>query len=338
MNRRELMRSASLGAMCGAAALLDGGLRQARAESMKVHSLWKAWDALVSDAKFISLSHVLTQSSPLWPGFPKTTKFTRGQGRMSANDPLGEFTYEATGLETTSYALAEDQFGTQLDPPAHWHQCMAAIDELPPTLALRKLCVISIADKVAERPDYALTLNDVKHWESLNGPVPTGSVVMVRSDWYKRWPDPVRFTPADNRIPGVTLDALKYLHLEKNILFHGHEALDTDATPTLIGEDWLMNNGYPQAEGVANLDLVPETGALITVGYPRFKGGTGGFASYVAICDASWPHGTAIDTKAESPFPIRANRLVWNAEKGMRERTAACDKPKGKGSFNDFGR
>jgi hypothetical protein len=27
-------------------------------------------------------------------------------------------------------------------------------------------------------------------------------------------------------------------------------------------------------------------------------------------------------------------RLVWNEAKGMRERTAACDKPKGKQSFN----
>ena len=32
-------------------------------------------------------------------------------------------------------------------------------------------------------------------------------------------------------------------------------------------------HGYAQAEGVANLDKVPETGALVIVGYPKFGGG-----------------------------------------------------------------
>ena len=31
---------------------------------------------------------------------------------------------------------------------------------------------------------------------------------------------------------------------------HGHEPLDTDTTPTLEGEAWLMHNGYTQAESV----------------------------------------------------------------------------------------
>ena len=37
---------------------------------------------------------------------------------------------------------------------------------------------------------------------------------------------------------------------------------------------------------------------------------------------------------AEAPLPYDEKRLVWNETKGMRERTAACDKPKGKQSFN----
>ena len=35
-----------------------------------------------------------------------------------------------------------------------------------------------------------------------------------------------------------------------NILLHGHERLDTDSTPTLIGEDGLMNIRCMQAGGV----------------------------------------------------------------------------------------
>jgi hypothetical protein len=63
--------------------------------------------------------------------------------------------------------------------------------------------------------------------------------------------------------PGV--EGLQFLHEERHILFHGHEPLDTDTTPNLEGEAWLMQNGYAEAEGVANLDRVPEKGCLITI-------------------------------------------------------------------------
>lgn len=95
-----------------------------------------------------------------------------------------------------------------------------------------------------------------------------------------------------------------------------------------------MNNGYMQAEGVTNLDQVPSTGALVAIGFPRLKGGTGGFASFTAICPANWPHGVRPVDAAEAPLPYNAQRLVWNETKGVRERTAACDKPKGKQSMN----
>jgi kynurenine formamidase len=277
---------------------------------------------------------VLAPDSPIWKGFPPTTRFTRGEGRLDDAAPYAPLTYEQSGFETTGYTLASDQFGTQLDPPAHWHPCFPSIDELPPTLALRKLAVISIADKVVADPSYALTLGDVLAWERAHGPVPQGAVVMVRSDWSKRWPDAAAFQPADGKFPGVSLEALKFLHTERKILLHGHEPLDTDSTPTLVGEDWLLNNGYMQAEGVANLDQVPETGALVAVGFPRFAGGTGGYASFTAICPPDWTEGVRIGDVAEAPLPYNDKRLVWNEAAGRRERSAACDKPKGKLSLN----
>jgi kynurenine formamidase len=79
-------------------------------------------------------------------------------------------------------------------------------------------------------------------------------------------------------------------------LFHGHEPLDTDSTPNLEGEDWLMHNGYTQAEGVANLDQVPEAGALVVIGYPKFAGGLGGYAPLccsLSVRLALWCHDRA---------------------------------------------
>ncbi|MGD8322268.1 MAG: cyclase family protein, partial [Gemmatimonadota bacterium] len=211
-----------------------------------------------------------------------------------------------------------DQFGTQLDPPAHWAPEYPSIDELPVTYALRPLVVISIVDQVAEQPGYHLQVADIEEWEGRNGRIPEGSVVMVRSDWSKDWPDPALATRTV--FPGVSLDALEFLHEQRHILFHGHEPLDTDTTPTLEGEDWLMHHGYAQAEGVAHLDQVPETGCLVAVGYPRFKGGVGGFASYVAICPAGWTSGVSVGQMPEAPLPRSDTPLHWDSAQGMRVR------------------
>lgn len=330
MDRRRLLKLTSI-AFAGGAALPAAAPAVAKGGGP---GLWSVWDAAFAKARFVSLSHVLAPDSPVWKGFPATTRFQQGTGRMDDKSPYAPFTYDKTGLETTAYTFATDQFGTQLDPPAHWHPCFPSIDELPATLALRKLVVISIADRVQADPNYHLSVEDIRAWERTHGKVPAGSVVMVRSDWSKRWPDSEKMQPADEKFPGTKLEALKLLHLERKILLHGHEPLDTDSTPTLVGEDWLMNNGYMQAEGVTNLDQVPPTGALVAIGFPRLKGGTGGFASFTAICPADWTHGQRMGEVPDAPLPYNEKRLVWNEAKGIRERTAACDKPKGKQSFN----
>ena len=154
-------------------------------------------------------------------------------------------------------------------------------------------------------------------WEKAHGRIPEGSVVFVRSDWSKDWPDPALSTRTP--FPGVSLDALKFLHEQRHILFHGHEPLDTDTTPTLEGEAWLMHNGYTQAEGVANLDQVPEVGALVAIGFPRLKGGVGGYASYVAICPPGTAKGERISGN-DAPLPKSDQLLHWDTELGYRVR------------------
>lgn len=277
------------------------------------HSLWDVYARYFQQAKYVDLTHTITPSIPVWSGFAPS-KFGR-----TLNPKTGKpYTYQDDGAEAGSYVLSADQLGTQLDPPAHWSPDYPAIDELPPTFAVRPLVIISIVDQVAKDPGYQMTVDDVKAWETAHGLIPPGSVVFIRSDWSKRWNEPG--LAAEAVFPGVKLEALKFLHLERHILFHGHEPLDTDTTPTLEGEAWLLKNGYTQAEGVAHLDEVPETGALVEIGYAKFGGGTGGFARYIAICPPDWPHGVTIDPAKESPLPKLPRPLKWNDAAGMRLR------------------
>ncbi len=120
----------------------------------------------------------------MWKGFGPAT-FT-----ATVDPSTGmPYTYAKDGFEATHYDLPTDQFGTQLDPPAHWAPEYPGIDELPATYAVRKLVVISIVPQVRKNPVYALSVNDIKAFERKHGRIPEGSVVMVRSDWSKRWTD-----------------------------------------------------------------------------------------------------------------------------------------------------
>jgi kynurenine formamidase len=275
--------------------------------------LWRVYDDSLKGAKYVDLTHTITPSIPVWAGFGPST-FS-----PATNPDTGQpYAYAKDGFEATRYLLQTDQLGTQLDPPAHWAPEWAAIDEVPPTFAVRPLVVISIVKQVKRNFNYALTVNDVRRWERHHGRIPRGSVVMVRSDWSKRWPDPVLSTLKE--FPGVSLAALKFLHHKRHILFHGHEPLDTDSTPTLEGEAWLMHHGYAQAEGVANLSRVKQKGCLIEIGYPKFGGGLGGYARFIAICPPSWRYGVSVGDVPEAPLTKYGHVLEWDTALGMRTR------------------
>ena len=279
--------------------------------------LWKVYDNALSRARYIDLTHRITPDIPVWKGFGPS-KFD------PANNPeTGQpYTYAKDGFEATNYTLATDQLGTQLDPPAHWDPNYPAIDELPATYAVRPLVVISIVPQVRKDPKYALQVSDVRRFERRHGRIPRGSVVMVRSDWSKRWtedPQQAKALAADPAFPGVSLKALKFLHIKRHILLHGHEPLDTDTTPTLEGESWLMHHGYTQAEGVDNLGAPAQTGCLVDIGYPKFAGGVGGYARFVAICPPSVKAGRRISGR-DAPLPRSSAALHWDERRGFRVR------------------
>lgn len=299
-----------LGIFLSVIACVSIAIAQPHSESQ----LWQIYQQSLKSAKYVDLTHTITPSMPVWAGF--------GSPKFSAtvNPKTGKaYTYFSDGFEATSYVLPTDQLGTQLDPPAHWNPNYPSIDELPPTFAVRPLVVIPIQNQVARDPNYSLQVSDILAWEKRHGKIPEGSVVFVRSDWSKEWSKPDFATRT--LFPGVSLDALKFLHLQRRILFHGHEPLDTDSTPTLEGEAWLWKNGYTQAEGVANLDRVPETGALVVIGYPKFQGGLGGYARYIAICPPDWRYGLSVGQVPESPLEKAAKPLHWDEQLGIRVRS-----------------
>ena len=87
--------------------------------------LWPLYESVFKGCRYVDLTHAFSPGIAVWPGFGRAAfKPTRAGANMPGYIAKGqEFTYNAHGFIATAYELPTDQYGTQLDPPAHWDLC-----------------------------------------------------------------------------------------------------------------------------------------------------------------------------------------------------------------------
>ena len=239
---------------------------------------------VIRQKQFVDLTHAFRPGIPHWPGFPDEKRETiygydKGVGTMGS------------GFFAQRYSLV-GQWGTHCDPPAHFVRGLRTIDQIDLKEMILALVVIDVHEKVAENPDYTVTLDDVRAWERRHGPIPAGAFVALRTDWSKRWPDMKAMRNADAEgtahHPGWSREVLEYLYEKRNITASGHETTDTDpGIATSKGdyslETYILSRNCYQIELLANLDKVPESGAIAVVTFPKPQGGSGFPARVFAI-------------------------------------------------------
>ena len=80
--------------------------------------------------------------------------------------------------------------GTHFDAPVHWISGRdykdGSTDTIPVKNFVAPVCVIDCSAETAKNPDFLLTVDGVKAWEKKHGDIPSGSWVLMRTDWYKR--------------------------------------------------------------------------------------------------------------------------------------------------------
>ena len=108
-------------------------------------SFWALYESTFKTAKYVDLTHAFEPVQPVWPGFgPAQFKPAVAGSDLGDYAKKGdEFTYEKHGFIATAYELTTDQYGTQLDPPAHWDNLGATISDLPASFTLRPLVMNS---------------------------------------------------------------------------------------------------------------------------------------------------------------------------------------------------
>ncbi len=246
-------------------------------------TLKDAWQLIITK-RFVDLTHAFSAGIPHWKGFPDEKReilywYEPGVGTLGTGFYAQVFTHVG-------------QWGTHVDPPAHFVEGLRTVDQISVKEMILPLVVIDVHKKVANNPDYTITMEDIKAWEKRHGSIPGGAFVAMRTDWCKRWPNMEAMQNKDvNGIahyPGWSLEVLKYLYEDRKITSSGHETTDTDPGIATSKDDYsletyiLKQNRY-QIELLTNLYEVPETGALVVVAFPKPKNGSGFPARVFAI-------------------------------------------------------
>jgi kynurenine formamidase len=231
--------------------------------------------------RWVDLTHSFAPGIAHWHGFPDEEReslyhYDEGVGRIGSGIWIHRYSHVG-------------QWGTHADPPAHFVRGTRTLDQIDVKEMVLPLVVIDIHDKAAKNADYAVAIEDVRAWESKHGKVPEGCFVALRTDWSKRWPDPRAMLNQDSageHFPGWSMPVLKYLFEERKITACGHETSDNAPgiiDPHMAMERYVLGTNHYQIELLANLDQVPEHGALIVAAFPKPKNGTGFPARAFAI-------------------------------------------------------
>ena len=246
-------------------------------------SLWPLQKTL-AQKQFVDLTHDFAPGIPHWPGFPDEARKTIYWYDKRPDTMGGGFFSEVF--------THVGQWGTHVDPPAHFVKGLRTVDQIEPREIKLPLVVIDAHRETERNPDYTVTIERIEKWEKAHGRIPPGAFVAMRTDWSKRWPDPEKMKNKDAEgvahYPGWSMPVLKLLYERRKITASGHETTDTDPGIATTKDDYsleayVLGTNHYQIELLTNLDQVPEAGAIAVVSFPKPKGGSGFPARVFAI-------------------------------------------------------
>ncbi len=223
-------------------------------------------------SKVVDLTHVYDSSFPTFDGKP------------------GIELEWAADIKKDGYQLHKltifEHTGTHIDAPLHFSADGASVDQLEPQKLVAPLIIVDITDRAGEDANSTVEAADIENWISVNGEVPAGAVVALRSGWSKKIGTTVFRNDDAGKFafPGFAESATDLL-LSLDVVAIGVDTLSLDpgnSADFAVHNSWLPAGRYG-IEGLNNLEAVPVKGATIIVGAPTHRGGTGGPARVLAL-------------------------------------------------------
>lgn len=226
-----------------------------------------------SDVVF--LSHVLAESTPVFPG-----------------DPPVELRTAAT-IERDGYYLQHvsfgEQSGTHWAAPAHFGAGERAADQLDAADFFFPAVVLDRRAESAADPDFIVRLADVERWEAEFGVIPEHAAVLLLSGYDGKWHDPAGYlgTDSDGRphYPGFGAGAVRWLIEQRGIGALGTDTMGVDpgADATFSANRMLLSGRRMHLENLCGLAQMAPAGGWIIVAGIRTSGGSGSPATVFGL-------------------------------------------------------
>ena len=194
----------------------------------------------------------------------------------------------ASGKYNSQEWLVNEHAGTHMDAPLHFSENGLAADQIPPEQLVSPLAVVDIREKAAANPDAQVTPDDLRRWESRNGPLPENACVAMLSGWGELTASG-KFRGEDSggtmHFPGFHSEAAEMMMTERRVVGMAVDTLSLDHGPSSDFEvhySWLPTGRWG-LECVAALEKLPPLGATLFVGSPKVRGATGGQSRLLAV-------------------------------------------------------
>jgi kynurenine formamidase len=231
--------------------------------------------------RVVDLTQTLGPATPviqLPPNFAPSSPFTATQ--ISKYDDKGPAWY------WSNITLGEHT-GTHFDAPIHWISGKdykdGATDTIAPQRLMAPACVIDCSREAAKNEKFLLTPKHIMAWEKKHGKITKGSWVLMRTDWGKR-KDAAKFLNMKEdgpNTPGPSVDAVRFLIEERDVVGWGVECVGTDAGQAFAFEPpfpahALMHGANKLGlASLTNLDQLPAKGAIIITPPLKIANGSG---------------------------------------------------------------
>jgi kynurenine formamidase len=230
----------------------------------------------------VDLSHEYSDQSIFWPT-AESFKLDKVADGMT---PQGYY-YAANNFASAEHG------GTHVDAPVHFAQGKWSVDQIPVQQLMGDAAVIDVSAAAATQPDYQVTVGDLEAWEKAHGSL-NGTIVIVRTDYSKRWPDAARYLGTAERgegavpklhFPGLHPDAAKWLAANRTVKAVGIDTASLDFGQSTLFETHrvLYERNIPGLENLSNLDRLPARGATLVALPMKIKGGSGAPLRAIAL-------------------------------------------------------
>jgi len=232
------------------------------------------------EIEVVDLTHTLTPEFPTIVMPPEL-----GQCAPFRMEEVSRYDERGSAWYWNNISMGEHT-GTHFDAPVHWISGKDlpnnSVDTILPKDFIAPAAVIDISKQSAANADYELTVADVKAWEKKHGRIPPRSWVLLRTDWSKREGRAyVNLREDGQHTPGPCPEVVRFLVEQRDMHGLGTETIGTDAgqafhfNPPYPAHYYMHGKGRYGLQCLANLDLLPPTGAVVFSAPLKIRRGSG---------------------------------------------------------------